>query len=224
MISLFPQRVTSTSSLWTLSVWTWPRGFSCIQRNAWSPVVHPVRQSTELYVDFTWQGTCRCVSTCLCDHEVPLVMSPVIQTTGWQIVHILVWPHLMLSFAYSGEPLPDHSMGIFASSPPGGVTPHSALPFPALPSLVKSLQYCLQQIIFHAVCAIIKRMVREPNRSTQTSSSFVVDNACGRKGSSNFGLFRIWYISIFQPSEFEVAHRSEFVLGRSRAEPKSPQF
>ena len=54
---------------------------SFIQRNAWSPVVHPVRQSTELYVDFTWQGTCRCVSA---------------------------WPHLMLSFAYSGEPLPSH--------------------------------------------------------------------------------------------------------------------
>ena len=40
-------------------------------------------------------------------------------------------------------------------------------------------------------------MVREPNPSTQTSSSFEVDNACGRKGSSKFGLFRIWYISIF---------------------------
>ena len=63
---------------------------------------------------------------CLCDHEIPLVMSPMIQATGWQIVHILVLPHLMLSFAYSGEPLPTHSMGIFASSPPGGVTPHSA--------------------------------------------------------------------------------------------------
>ena len=36
---------------------------------------------------------------CLCDHEVLLVMSTVIQATGWQIVHILVWPHLMLSFA-----------------------------------------------------------------------------------------------------------------------------
>ena len=45
---------------------------------------------------------------CLCDREVPLVMSPVIQATGWQIVHILVRPHLMLSFAYSGEPLPTH--------------------------------------------------------------------------------------------------------------------
>ena len=32
---------------------------------AWSPVVYPVRQSTELYVDFTWQGTCRCVSACV---------------------------------------------------------------------------------------------------------------------------------------------------------------
>ena len=45
---------------------------------------------------------------CLCDREVPLVMSPVFQATGWQIVHILVWPHLLLSFAYSGDPLPTH--------------------------------------------------------------------------------------------------------------------
>ena len=79
--------------------------------------------------------------------KVPLVMSPVMQATGWQIVHTWVWLHLMLTFAYSGEPLPTHcstkfttvlrgsdgvgvlrhdSMGIFASSPPGGVTPHSA--------------------------------------------------------------------------------------------------
>ena len=71
---------------------------------------------------------------CLCDHEIPLVMSPVIQATGWQIVHILVWPHLMLSFAYSGEPLPTHSMGIFASSPPGGVTPHSARKVQKMPA------------------------------------------------------------------------------------------
>ena len=32
-------------------------------------------------------------------------------------------------------------------------------------------------------------------RSTQSSSSFVADNACGRKGSSNLGLCGIWYIS-----------------------------
>ena len=43
----------------------------------------------------------------VCVLEVPLVMSPVIQATGWQIVHILVWPHLMLTFAYSEEPLPN---------------------------------------------------------------------------------------------------------------------
>ena len=35
------------------------------------------------------------LSLCLCDREVPLVMSPVFQATGWQIVHILVWPHLL---------------------------------------------------------------------------------------------------------------------------------
>ena len=69
-------------------------------------------------------------------------------------------------------------------------------PCPALPSLVKSIKYCLQQIIFHAVCAIIKRMVRDPGLSTQTSSSFLADNACGRKGSSTLGLCDIWYISI----------------------------
>ena len=42
----------------------------------------------------------------VCDHEVPLVMSPVMQAIGWRIVHIWVWLHLMLTFAYSGEPLP----------------------------------------------------------------------------------------------------------------------
>ena len=39
------------------------------------------------------------------DHEVPLVMSPVMQATGWQIVHTWVWFHLMFTFTYSGEPL-----------------------------------------------------------------------------------------------------------------------
>ena len=68
--------------------------------------------------------------------KIPLGMSPVMQATGWQIVRN--WLHLMLTFAYSGEPLPAHcstkfttvfrgsdgvdSMGIFASSPPGGVS------------------------------------------------------------------------------------------------------
>ena len=42
---------------------------------------------------------------------------------------------------------------------------------PALPSLVKSIQYCTQQIIFHACRAIIERMIRDPGRSIQTSSS-----------------------------------------------------
>ena len=65
-------------------------------------------------------------------------------------------------------------------------------PFPALPSLVKSSLHCL----LHCLC-YHQGMVREPNRSTQTSSSFVVDNACGRKGSSKLGLYHIWYISIF---------------------------
>ena len=39
------------------------------------------------------------------DHEVPLVISPVMQATGCQIVHTWVWFHLILTFAYSGEPL-----------------------------------------------------------------------------------------------------------------------
>ena len=83
----------------------------------------------------------------VCDHVVPLVMSPVMQATGWRIVHSWVWLHLMLTFAYSGEPLPTHCStkfttvfvalmvsascgmipsGFSASSPPSGVTPHSA--------------------------------------------------------------------------------------------------
>ena len=37
-----------------------------------------------------------------CDHEVLLVMSPVIQATGWRIVDTWVQLHLMLTFAYSG--------------------------------------------------------------------------------------------------------------------------
>ena len=36
----------------------------------------------------------------VCNHEVPLVMSPVMQATGWQIVQIWVWLHLMLTSAY----------------------------------------------------------------------------------------------------------------------------
>ena len=44
----------------------------------------------------------------VCNHEVPLVMSPVMQATGWQIVDTWVQLHLMLTFAYSGEPLPTH--------------------------------------------------------------------------------------------------------------------
>ena len=45
---------------------------------------------------------------CLCDHELALVMSPVIQATGRRIVHNSVWLHLMLTFAYSGLPLATH--------------------------------------------------------------------------------------------------------------------
>ena len=45
----------------------------------------------------------------VCDHEVPLVMSPVMQATAWRIVHTWVWLHLTFTFAYSGEPLPTHS-------------------------------------------------------------------------------------------------------------------
>ena len=36
----------------------------------------------------------------VCDHEVPLVMSPVIQATGRRIVHNWLWLHLMLTSAY----------------------------------------------------------------------------------------------------------------------------
>ena len=36
----------------------------------------------------------------VCDHEVPLGMSPVIQATGRRIVHTWVWLHLMLTSAY----------------------------------------------------------------------------------------------------------------------------
>ena len=35
-------------------------------------------------------------------------MSPVIQATGRRIVHNWVWLHLMLTSAYSGQPLPTH--------------------------------------------------------------------------------------------------------------------
>ena len=92
---------------------------------------------------------------CFCDHEVPLVMSPVIQATGWQIVHILVWPHLMLSFAFSGEPLPTHSMGIFASLPLGGVTPHSArkvqkMPASSISSELRAHQMAPAGVVAHS--------------------------------------------------------------------------
>ena len=51
-------------------------------------------------------------------------------------------------------------------------------------------------------------------------TSFVSDYACGRNGLCGIGL----PVS-FQPSvDLEVAHRSEFLLGRGRAEPESPQF
>ena len=42
------------------------------------------------------------------NYEVPLVMSEVIQATGRRILHKWVWLHLMLTFAYSGQPLPTH--------------------------------------------------------------------------------------------------------------------
>ena len=41
----------------------------------------------------------------VCDHEVPLEMSPMMQATGQRIVHTWVWLHLLLTFTYSGEPL-----------------------------------------------------------------------------------------------------------------------
>ena len=39
----------------------------------------------------------------VCDHEVPLGMSPVIQATGRRIVHTWVSLHVMLTFAYLGN-------------------------------------------------------------------------------------------------------------------------
>ena len=85
-------------------------------------------------------------------------------------------------------------------------------PFLALPSLVKSFQSCLQQIIFHA--------------AHKTSSSFVVDNACGRKVSSKFGLYHIWCVSIFssKASSLRLLIVRSSSWDGSRAVPESPQF
>ena len=59
-------------------------------------------------------------------------------------------------------------------------------------------------------------------RRRRGATFFVADNACGRKGSSNFGL--CGKVSLQPSVELEVAHRSEFsTLGRSRAEPESAQ-
>ena len=54
----------------------------------------------------------------VCDHEVLLVMSPVMQPTGWRIVDTWVQLHLMWTFTYSGEPTPIHcsTSGTGASS------------------------------------------------------------------------------------------------------------
>ena len=162
----------------------WPRGCSCIQRNASSPVVYPMRQSKELCVDFTWQGD---LSLCiwLCDHEVPLVMSPVMQATGLQIVYN--WLHLMLTFVYSGEPLPTRcttkitavlrgfdgvdSMGIFASSPPGGVTPHSTrkvqkMPASGISSELRAHQMPSGGVVAHSIppAEVLVQVVRKSPR------------------------------------------------------------
>ena len=52
----------------------------------------------------------------MCDHEVLLVMSPVMQPTGWRIVDTWVQLHLMLTFAYSGEPHPTHCSTEFTTA------------------------------------------------------------------------------------------------------------
>ena len=52
----------------------------------------------------------------VCDHEVLLVMSPVMQATGWRIVDFWVQLHLMLTFAYSGEPHPTHCSTEFTTA------------------------------------------------------------------------------------------------------------
>ena len=56
------------------------------------------------------------VVVCLevCDHEVLLVISPVMQATGWRIVHTWVQLHLMLTFA--GGPLPTHCSTKFTTA------------------------------------------------------------------------------------------------------------
>ena len=48
----------------------------------------------------------------VCDHEVPLAMSPVMQATE----HTRVQLHLMLTLACSGEPLPTHCSTEFTAA------------------------------------------------------------------------------------------------------------
>ena len=84
-------------------------------------------------------------------------------------------------------------------------------PFSALPSLVRSLQYCLQQIIFHAA--------HRPHHPLWQTT--LVDERVHRLSVSV-----IFGISVFlQPSvELEVAPCSVFLRRRSRAEPESAQL
>ena len=48
----------------------------------------------------------------VCVLEVQLLMSPVLQATGWQNVHT----SMMITFAYSGEPLPTHCSTKFTAA------------------------------------------------------------------------------------------------------------
>ena len=99
----------------------------------------------------------------------------------------------MLTFAYSGEPLPTHcstkfttvlrgpdgvgvlrhdSMEIFASSPPGGMTPHSARKVQKMPASGISSELSAHQIAPSGVVAH-SRPPLSPRASIISSSSFV---------------------------------------------------
>ena len=52
----------------------------------------------------------------VCDHEVLLVLSPMMQATGFGTVHTGVWLHLMFTFAYFEGPLPNHCSTKFTTA------------------------------------------------------------------------------------------------------------
>ena len=138
-------------------------------------------------------------------------------------MHTWVWLHLMLTFAYSGEPLPTHcstkfttvlrgsdgvgvlrhdSMWIFASSPPGGVTPHSArkvqiVPASGISSELRAHQMAPGGVVAHSsppagVVAQVVRSLHAAFRSwflrlvlhVRTSSSLVLVLGRAKKGGA----------------------------------------